>query len=378
MHVILGGIPPLDDIVGRERELAAVVESFSGHGALLTGDRRHGKTSLTRLVEQACREAGHRVVRVSAERSSFGDFVEALAEELGRADSAFKRAIRGWRAKVKAGPVVIERDAAPSRSLDLLVRAAVDAHRDGLLVLTLDEVPVLAKAMEQSRPGSGAEMLHLLRRLRQDYPQRLVMVLSGSIGFHHVTQDALGATNDIAKVAVGPLLSADAIYLARCLLLGEQVATSGEHAVGVAIAEAAEGVPYYVHHLVKAARERCTRRGAPIEPEDIADLVDDALHDPDDPWDLRHYRDRVPSYYGDALAPLVVDVLDVYAAHGDTVSIDDVLRRLGAVREDVPARQQLITLIERLEADHYLSRVGTDSRFASNLVRRAWLALQRR
>lgn len=377
MHVVLGGIPQLADIVGRERECAEVLESFSGHGALLTGDRRHGKTSLTRLVEAACKDAGHQVVRVSAERSSFADFVEALAEKLAGTDSAYKQAISGWHFKVKAGPVVLERDLA-TRSLDLLVRAAVDAHRDGLLVLTLDEIPVLAKAMEGERPGSGAEMLHLLRRLRQDYPQRLVMVLSGSIGFHHVTQDALGATNDIAKVPVGPLLPADAVFLARCLLLGEQVTTSDEYAVGVAIATEAEGVPYYVHHLVKAARRLGTDRDGPVKPYDIAPLVDDALHDPDDPWDLRHYRDRIPSYYGAGLTPLVIDVLDVYAARDDPVSLDDVLRRLAAVREDVPSRQQLIALIERLEADHYLSRVGPDSRFASNLVRRAWLALQRR
>jgi hypothetical protein len=231
--------------------------------------------------------------------------------------------------------------------------------------------------MEREKAGTGADLLHLLRRLRQDHPGRLVMVLSGSIGFHHVTQDALGATNDVARVSVGALGQDDAVYLARCLLLGENVQTTDERAVGVAVADAAERVPYYIHNLVKSARDSALRRQVPIEASDIGRLVDEALLDPDDPWDLRHYRDRIPNYYGDD-ADLVVALLDVYASDDRAVSIDDAQRTLGALGPDRPSRSRLITLVERLEADHYLVREGDGSRFASGLVRRAWLAFQRR
>jgi AAA+ ATPase superfamily predicted ATPase len=109
MRAILGGIPALEDIVGREVELDQVLGSFVGHGALLTGDRRFGKTSLTRLVEAACGRAGHRVIRISAERSSFEDFVDALADEFLQLDGLFKQAIRGWQASLQAGPLTLER-----------------------------------------------------------------------------------------------------------------------------------------------------------------------------------------------------------------------------------------------------------------------------
>ncbi len=379
MQVVLGGIPPLDAIVGREAETAAVLDSLRGHGALPTGDRRHGKTSLTRLVEVAAEEVGHHIVRVSAERRSLVEFVEALADALSSGSSALRSEVDRWRLGVKVGLLTAERTPAPARSLDTLVQAALAARPDSLLVLCLDEIPVLAKAMEEREPGSGADLLHLLRRLRQEHSGRLAMVLSGSIGFHHVTVDALGASNDVEKLPVGPLDQVDAVYLGRCLLLGEDVAASADADVARAIADAAECVPYYVHHLVRSSRQLAGRRAQPVTPEDIPRLVDAALTDADDPWDLRHYRDRVSSYYGLEWEPLVSAILDVYAGGADVVEIDEVRRKLGTAELDSrPDRTALVRLVERLEADHYLIRVGDGSRFASDLMRRAWLAHRRR
>jgi hypothetical protein len=383
MRVVLGGIPPLDDILGREGETAAVLESLRGHGVLLTGDRRHGKTCLTRLVEVAGTKAGHQLVRVSAERRSFVEFVEALADALSSGGSGLREEVDRWRLSLKAGPFAAERAPAPARSLDTLVQAALAAHPASLLVLCLDEIPVLARAMEDREPGSGADLLHLLRRLRQEHSGRLAMVLSGSIGFHHITADALGATNDVEKQPVGPLGRADAAYLARCLLMGEGVPVSDEAEVGRAVAAAAECVPYYVHQLVRSSRDLAGGRAEPVTPADIPGLVEAALVDPDDPWDLRHYRDRVTSYYGTDQEPLVSAILDLYAdADGvadGVVEIDEVRRRLETADLDSrPDRSTLVRLVERLEADHYLVRVGTGSRFASDLVRRAWLAHRRR
>lgn len=379
MRVVLGGIPPLSDIIGREADTAAVLESLRGHGALLTGDRRHGKTCLTRLVEATGFEAGHQVVRVSAERRSFVEFVEALADALSSGGSALRTEVDRWRLTLKAGPFAAEREPARTRSLDTLVQAALAAHPERMLVLCLDEIPVLAKAMEEQEPGSGSDLLHLLRRLRQEHSGQLPMVLSGSIGFHHITADALGATNDVEKLPVGPLDRADAEYLARCLLLGEGVPVSSEADVGEAVAEAAECVPYYIHQLVRSSRVLAGGRTEPIGPADIPGLVGAALIDPDDPWDLRHYRDRVPSYYGTEQEPLVSAILDLYADAEGVVEIDEARRGLATAELDSrPDRPMLVRLVERLEADHYLVRVGSGSRFASDLVRRAWLAHRRR
>lgn len=380
MRVVIGAIPALDDIVGRERERLACLRSLDGHGCRLTGDRRYGKTSLARLarlVEADCAAAGRVAVRVSAERQAFLDFVAALAQVLSEADSVIKREVDRWRVSVDTGLVSAERTPA-TRSLDALVRRAVESSGNRQLILIIDEVPVLAQAMNEVEPGSGAAFLHLLRRLRQDFSGRLAMVLSGSIGFHHVTRDALGVVNDVEPIAVGPLQADDAAYLARCLLLGETVPTTDQAAVGDSVAETAENVPYYVQHLVKSARDLAAHRAEPIAPSDIPRLVDDALTNPDDPWNLRHYRDRIPAYYGDDRVALVSAIIDAVADAAAPLDIDALQRHIASVALDQrPGRQELTELVELLEADHYFRRRGSASVFASELVRRAWNAGRR-
>jgi hypothetical protein len=375
LHVNLGGVLAPDEVVGREREVSEIVKAVDGPGALLTGDRRMGKTSVIRAVEAAVRGQDYPVVRISAERTSLEEFVDALAESLAHLGTRFRREVERWRVTAHAGPVTAQRVPAP-RSLDELVRRTVDAAAPHPLVLMIDEVPVLAKTLESQRAGTGAHFLHLMRRLRQDY-DGLRMVLSGSIGFHHVTGEAPGTVNDVQRVRIGPLDEADAVYLARCLLLGERVPTTDELAVAEAIARAAEDVPYYEHHLVRAASRAAGGTDAPVEPGQIARFVEAALVDPDDPWDLRHYRDRLEDYYG-AQTPLVAAILDEFASTTAALTIDDLLRRLAFVAELPPVtRGEVTLLLERLEADHYLARQGDSDHFPRTLVRRAWLAFRR-
>ncbi|MBJ7386072.1 MAG: ATP-binding protein, partial [Mycolicibacterium sp.] len=86
MSLVVGGIVPPEDVVGRVREAGEVLASLPAAGAVLVGDRRHGKTSLSRLVQRLAADRGAVVVAVSAERASYADFVAALTSELARLD----------------------------------------------------------------------------------------------------------------------------------------------------------------------------------------------------------------------------------------------------------------------------------------------------
>ena len=376
--VTLGGIPDLRDLIGRDELAAGVAADLArGQGVLLTGDRRVGKTSVARLVEARLREAGHRVVQVSAERVSFADFVEALAAELAKGlGNAVTKELANWRATLKAGPFFEAERGQSTRSLDELLALAAAAGRERRVVLIIDEVPVLALRMEQQAKGSGAALLDTLRRIRQTHSDGLAMLLLGSIGFHHVVRSAPGSINDVEKQPVGPVSPADGAYLARCLMAGERVDCTDAADVAVAIHEAAEGIPYYIQHLVKAARDRQRTAGITTV-ETPAQLVDEALRHEDDPWHLRHYRDRVPEYYP-GREELGYAVLDAFAASPQPLGIDEVLRLLASTSDlAAPPRRALVELVELLEQDHYLRRVDAASVFRSELVRRAWLATSR-
>jgi type II secretory pathway predicted ATPase ExeA len=371
MTLVVGGVVPPENVVGRVREEREVLASLADGGAALVGDRRHGKTSLARLVAHSAPQQGWTVVAVSAERQTYEEFLTALAGELGKLDSTLRQEADRWRVAFGTGPVRFERTRADA-ALDDLVRRAI-AHAPGRrLALFIDEVTVLARNLERDRPGSGDAFLHLLRRFRQENVGRLATVLSGSIGFHHVSGDALSTVNDIRKIAVGPIRGDHAAYLAECLLLGAAVPVDDRHLVAEAVATAAEGVPYYIQHLVAAA----AKAGVTVRPVLIPQLLDAAIHDPYDPWDLRHYRDRLQNYYG-ADSSAIADLLDIYAHATEPLTVDTVFGNLQSQGSPIDDRARLVSFIERLEQDHYLHRVAGADRFASGLVQAAWRVMRR-
>lgn len=370
----VGSIPALENILGREQQVDRVLSLLEQRqSVLLTGDRRVGKTCVARLVEARLAADGRRHIRTSAERTDYPAFLGELARALAqtRRTEAAREELGRWEVTLSAGPVGLTRGAgsAPERGLDELVEAALPDEGDPPLVLIIDEVPMLALEMERTAPGSGRELLMTLRRLRQQHSSRLSMLLLGSIGFHHVVGSSPGAVNDVAHEPVGPLAEADALHLARCLLLGESVATTDPLGAALAIVEAAEAVPYYIQHLVKAVRDA---PGTATTTADITRVAEQALGDPNDPWNLRHYRERIPAYYGPDRAELVETTLDLLATRGP-LGIDELRRLLTATGiTDIPSRRDLVRLVEDLERDHYLARHGTASDFRSQLVRGWW------
>ncbi|WNG90435.1 ATP-binding protein [Mycobacterium sp. ITM-2016-00317] len=379
MSLVVGGVVPTEDVVGRVRESTEVLASLPHSGVVLVGDRRHGKTSLSRLVQRLAADQGAVVVSVSAERETYAEFVSALISELARLDPAWATELAKIRLTLTAGPVRLERDSRAAATLDDLLHRAIRRTGGRILALFIDEVSVLARNLERAQPGAGDTFLHLLRRVRQENPGQVATVLSGSIGFHHVSSDAPSTVNDIPKIAVGPIRSDHATYLAECLLMGTATPTTDQHDVGAAIAAAAENVPYYIQHLVAAARKSSYDTQMPVYPELIELLVLDAIENPYDPWDLRHYRDRLPHYYG-ADAPAIAGVLDVYAHANRPLDVDTVLMRLRSEGSPITDRAQLVSFVERLTLDHYLTRAGSDpitDRFSSPLVLRAWKAMRR-
>jgi hypothetical protein len=376
----LGGIPDTRNLIGRDGQAARVADLLQqSHGVVLTGDRRVGKTSLARLVEERLTGAGVRVARTSAQRESMADFARALHDAVLAASptGAARRELERWSIGIDAGPITVERDRV-SASLDDLVRRATASSptADGTgLVLIVDEVPELARLLDVTTPGAGAALLGTLRRLRQDNSGRLSMLLLGSIGFHHVSDDAPGTLNDLVQEPVGAIAADDGAYLARCLMLGARVTPTDDRAVAERITVCAEGIPYYIQQIVFALSKR---RGI-VSPEHVDQVVTDALTDPVDPWNLRHYLQRIEPYYGAADAEAVATVLDRFAATGEPLGVDDVRHDPAVASLDPPpSRARLVGWIEKLEQDHYLDRVDvTRSRWRSGLIRRAWLAGRR-
>lgn len=372
-----GGIVPVDELVGRGSlitELLALAAPPS-HGALLLGDRRIGKTSLLRAIETPLREAGHLVVRVSAETSSLETFGRALLAGL-RSD----RRQRSWEVdlegevQVSAGPgrIVLRgkgRRRNETAEVDLFSACATAARSSGegmRVILLLDEFTVLASELD---PAEGREFLHTLRRARQELPE-LAMFLAGSIGLHHALPGDKTGVNDLTEIHVDVLAQADAQLLAAGLLQGAGIRTAEPGEVVAAMVEQTSGFPYYLHGVAQLLADR----SAPVTAQSVREVVADALEQ--DLWNTSHYDARLESYYGRDAAESVRAILDTVASTHAPTSPDALLQSPPVAAQGL-SRTDLLRLLRRLEADHYLRRAGNDSAFASDLVRRIWLHLRR-
>ncbi len=329
-----------------------------------------------RLWHSRLGRIGWDVIRQSAEGyTTLEAFSTSLVSRLDEAKGWGAKAARALRERwtLKAPGVQITPVLAP-RLLEDVVTTAVRSS-DARLLLVLDELPVLARELERVQAGTGMAMLHTLRRLRQEHPRRLRMLCLGSIGFHHAIRgESQGALNDLDPQRLGPLSQGEATYLAACIFRHAHAPPGYERDLAPAIARVSEGAPYYVHQLV-ADVLRDHPRGCVTA--DVERIVDAALADPDNRWDLRHYVDRIEPYYGGD-APLARAVLDAIASEPSGLSLIEVTSQLAANRELAPIDDERVRdVLRRLEADHYLVRDGDRRRFTFALIRRAWIAHRR-
>lgn len=252
------------------------------------------------------------------------------------------------------------------------------------LLIVLDELPTMARALAKSDGAAALDLLRTLRALRHEQGS-IRFVFAGSIGFHHVRHnesEVAAALNDLESIRVGPLSHSYAVHLARCLLLGIGVETSADDAVATAIAAATDGVPFYAHKLVGALDQRREARLA-IDAPAVWGVREAAISQVSgDPWELGHYESRIDEYYGAeaGLAKAVVDVLAReregaldFATVLDRIRLDEELERA------MPhvGRHQLASVVRRLGRDDYVERSSGDTvSLVSAVLRDGWRAVR--
>jgi hypothetical protein len=261
---------------------------------------------------------------------------------------------------------------------DVLVRAVEDLVHENddsgtRLLFLWDEVPfMLANIRDREGEQTAMEVLDVLRALRQTHAS-LRMVITGSIGLHHVLTSLKdkkygnSPVNDMAAINVPALEVADAIQLSKQLIEGEGLASPAPEIAAAAIANEADYFPFYIHHIVKALKIR----GLQATPERVAEVVSSQLVDAKDPWELLHYRERIPIYYGEDQRAVLL-LLDELASKHDAAAVNELLAMLKS-SSTFDDRERLLRLLSLMERDHYLDRDAEGRyRFCFPLIRRWW------
>ena len=382
-----GGMLTPGEVVGRDLFVSEVWRALDRQSVLLTAERRMGKTSVLLKLEAEPLTERCVIKRTLQGIRTPEEFVRKLVADVDNAIPGLIRKSIGDRLR-KAGvksigstPISVEFEpATPESWKDVVTETfrVLDEDVDELVVLLWDEAPQMIADIDTER-GSGVarEMLDVLRAARESH-RGIRMVLSGSLGIHHVvaalrSEGGMWApTHDMRALDLPPLAEDDAVFLAGELLRNDDVACDDRDAVASAIASEVDCMPYYIHQTALRLRDR--GRAGERMPVDVATVekeVEDAICDPLDPWELGHYVSRTPVYYGND-ADLVNAVLDIVARDSAPLDIAMIRERLAA-HGPPPEIERLRELVDLLCRDYYLcARPGYV--FLRSLVRRAWLA----
>lgn len=381
-----GGNLPANQAVGRAALCETCWTTLETQSIRLENERRLGKTTVLRLLDATKPPKTRTITMEVGGLSSTTDFIDELILEIdkavpekGKGFMTRARNLVGGLAGFEIAGLLRIPDNAKTHWRRILLgcfEALADATPDRI-VFFWDELPwMLQRIKKEEGSARVVDLLNTLRDIRQGH-DRIRMVYTGSIGFHHVVsaieEEGVGSRpiSDMRRINVPPLEKHDAIELAERLLLGEKLKADAPSATAAALYEVTGGVPYYIHCIVADMRQ-----GAPASPERVRQIAADALLDANDPWEMRYFNSRLDLHYGGD-APLARIVLD-------TIADADSPRGFSTLHQAVRAKGQsagdldehgMRRLLTKLMQDHYLEREPGNAeafRFKFTLVRDSW------
>jgi hypothetical protein len=381
MRVRLSGNPRPEDVIGRDQIIASLWERLAQGSAVITAERRMGKTSVIQKMnaQQPPNFVGdyQDLEEISTPEELVRNIYNKICEVLStqqRFKQVLQNLLKDWGGEKFLSVGLPHPKISWQQNLQIIIKdLSSQLDPNEIWIFFWDELPL---ALEKIRVNSGASaamsVLDNFRSIRQTY-NNIRMVYTGSIGLHHVIgklRDA-GYTNspinDMYKLNLPPLANEDALYLAQQLLIGENIATTSITEVGNGIVEAVNGIPFYIHHVV----DLLNGRSSPVDILDISAAITNALEEVN-VWELGDYEERIQKYYLENNYKLALLALDKLAISEKLLSFTELLD-LAKAEIDVVDKEDFRKVLKLLEQDHYVSReIGGGYYFRFQLVKKYW------
>ena len=383
-----------DDFFDRERELRILEQRVrDGNHVLLTGQRRMGKTSITR-------ELGRRLTSAGGWVTLFTDVEDATCPEdviadiaraaypvlpirslLSRAASASRRAVGAVeeirlhevRLKIRAGL-----NAGNWRDHgERLLRGC--AQHDRRVLLVIDELPIFLKRMLRAEDGATRveTFLSWLRGVLQGIDSGSpVLIVSGSIGLMPLVQ-RLGIPdriNYLDPIRLGPWSREASI---ECFdRLAESTSLAVDDGVPGAVYDALGiGIPHHVQSFFARLRDFAVMENRDrVTVADVESVYRTGLLGPSGQNDLAHYETRLRDGLDDDSRSIAMEILAEAATQGSLTA--RARTRLGELYSRVmaDAHGRVTEVLDVLVHDGYLEASGGDYGFPSRLLRDWWAA----
>lgn len=381
-----GHIPP-KDLIGRDELIADIWRRLEGRSVVLSAERRMGKTSIIKKMNDEPLAGVLTVWRDLEKVRTPEEFAELVFQDVEEYLGRFRRnALKARNFLASLGGAEMEGmfklpqlQAHHWKSLLSHTIQDLIEQQESRFIFFWDELPLMIYNIKQSSGEIAAmEVLDLLRDLRQSH-ESLRMVFTGSIGLHNVLTGlkrdgyANDPVNDMAKVDVPPLqIDSTAIQLIEALMDGENIEAADRHSVSRCLAQTVDGFPFYIQHVVEQlALKRKTANEALVK-----EIVDRFLVDDNDAWELRHFRTRLDTYYLPEERPFALALLDALAVADEPLKFDKLFNLIKTVivTEDSESARKVLT---RIQLDHYITRDTNGAYLFRFPVIRRWWRLER-
>ncbi|MFC2155021.1 hypothetical protein ACFLRB_00825 [Acidobacteriota bacterium] len=372
-----GGTLEGEAIVNREKEIDSIWNALHNQSVVLISERRVGKTSLLRKMEENPKDGWHPILYLVESKEHPVEFIEGLYEELikrGLMKEKFNR-LKKFYTKYVGGqtfgswkvPKIMENW---KPLLESIIEDIV--HSGEKVLLMFDELPLmLAKFIKSEKIGPLGTMgfLDTLRELRSKYEtsKKISFIFCGSIGIQLVIKDLKknhgynsDPINNMKIISVTGMTEAGATELCHKLSDGEPLLFSGKNEILDYICRETNRLPFYIQHVFSYFYESAV--GKIIKKEIIDEAIDFLVNDPKDEGFVRHYEDRIKTYYDENSKKIALLILDNASNKDDFWEEDDIINIIKSHLEvDGEAVKETLTL---LWSDHYLIRELKNSRRA--------------
>ena len=384
-----------EDFFDREPELSILERRIQdGNHVLLTGQRRMGKTSVTRELGRRLEDQGWVFLFVDVEGATCPeDVIADIAEAVYPVRSMKSRFTTGTLSLLNRLSRRIK-DVGP-RQFRVSFRAELNkgnwrrfgeklirdcAEHDQPVLLVIDELPIFLKRVLRDDEGHKEvdEFLSWLRGMLQqlgdDSP---AVIISGSIGLAPLVRrlDIPDRINYLDPFRLGPW-SREA-----CVECFDRLARSSDFQIEGGLGQAVYdklgmGIPHHVQSFFARLTEYALMQGRQrVTISDVDEVYRTVLLGPAGQNDLVHYETRLKDGLGDELDyTIAMEIL----AEAATQEVFSPLARKGLeqlyasrVRD---AAERIAEVLAVLEHDGYLEACNADYRFPSNLLKDWWTA----
>ncbi len=382
-----------EDLWGREADLAELWKRLQGGSVLITGPRRHGKSSVMHaladrpqggwiveyldveyvrtpdefLVEVTAALLTHDKLRrrilggLARGTSKFAAWVGTLAKDVGFG----REHIGELRLTLRDG--LVDKHSWPELSEQLL--AQLQRIDDERLLIIVDEFPMMISTFLERDQEGAVHFLRWFRSIRQRRDTGHVrFLLGGSVNIEprleRLGQQAL--LNDLERVTLEPFTRPRAVEFVAAVLAAEGV--GHEPGVPAEIVRVADcGVPFFLQVLIQESSGEARRLARTLAVEHIEPVYQERVLGPANKARFSHYHTRLREHYGE-LEELARVILDELVGR-QPLTVDELAAAVARAGEDRGRLEATLTL---LESDYYIEREREQIRFANGFLRSWW------